>query len=74
MKILTRDKGVNSFKMFMAYKDLYMLKDVELYTAFSQCKEIGAVAQVHAENGDLIAEVSICIPQLLQRGNSHNLR
>ncbi|XP_015448440.1 dihydropyrimidinase [Pteropus alecto] len=56
MKILTQDKGVNSFKMFMAYKDLYMVSDRELYAAFSQCKEIGAIAQVHAENGDLIAE------------------
>ncbi|KAM9030902.1 dihydropyrimidinase-like isoform 3-T4 [Megaptera novaeangliae] len=56
MKILTQDKGVNSFKMFMAYKDLYMLRDGELYKVFSRCKEIGAIAQVHAENGDLIAE------------------
>ena len=57
MKILTQDKGVNSFKMFMAYMDMYMVRDVELYEAFSWCKEIGAIAQVHAENGDLIAEV-----------------
>ncbi|XP_006038291.1 dihydropyrimidinase [Alligator mississippiensis] len=56
MKILAQDKGVNSFKMFMAYKDLYMVGDSELYAAFSQCKQIGAIAQVHAENGDLIAE------------------
>uniref|UniRef100_A0A2K6FL15 Dihydropyrimidinase n=1 Tax=Propithecus coquereli TaxID=379532 RepID=A0A2K6FL15_PROCO len=56
MKILAQDKGVNSFKMFMAYKDVYMVRDAELYAAFSQCKEIGAIAQVHAENGDLIAE------------------
>ncbi|XP_036292498.1 dihydropyrimidinase isoform X2 [Pipistrellus kuhlii] len=56
MKILTQDKGVNSFKMFMAYKDVYMVGDAELYAAFSRCKEIGAIAQVHAENGDLIAE------------------
>ncbi|XP_031802966.1 dihydropyrimidinase isoform X3 [Sarcophilus harrisii] len=56
MKILTQNKGINSFKMFMAYKDLYMVRDEELYAAFSQCKEIGAIAQVHAENGDLIAE------------------
>nr|AAK00644.1 dihydropyrimidinase [Mus musculus] len=56
MKTLARDKGVNSFKMFMAYKGLYMVQDEQLYAAFSQCKEIGAIAQVHAENGDLIAE------------------
>ncbi|KAM4029324.1 dihydropyrimidinase isoform 1-T1 [Anomaloglossus baeobatrachus] len=56
MAVLARDKGVNSFKMFMAYKDVYMVNDMELYHAFSSCKEIGAIAQVHAENGDLIAE------------------
>uniref|UniRef100_A0A8D0E6C0 Dihydropyrimidinase n=1 Tax=Salvator merianae TaxID=96440 RepID=A0A8D0E6C0_SALMN len=56
MKILTQEKGVNSFKMFMAYKGVYMVGDVELHSAFSQCKQIGAIAQVHAENGDLIAE------------------
>ncbi|XP_036904267.1 dihydropyrimidinase isoform X2 [Sturnira hondurensis] len=56
MKVLTQEKGVNSFKMFMAYKDVYMVRDTELYAAFSRCKEIGAIAQVHAENGDLIAE------------------
>ncbi|XP_025936067.1 dihydropyrimidinase [Apteryx rowi] len=56
MKSLVQSKGVNSFKMFMAYKDLYMVNDEELYEAFSQCKELGAIAQVHAENGELIAQ------------------
>uniref|UniRef100_A0A3Q2Y1Z5 Dihydropyrimidinase n=1 Tax=Hippocampus comes TaxID=109280 RepID=A0A3Q2Y1Z5_HIPCM len=56
MEIIAKERGVNSFKMFMAYKDLYMLQDIDLYAAFAQCKTIGAIAQVHAENGDLIAE------------------
>ncbi|XP_065051421.1 dihydropyrimidinase-like [Rhopilema esculentum] len=58
MQILTSDKGVNSFKAFMAYKDVFQLDDGELYHAFKACREFGALAQVHAENGDLIHERS----------------
>ncbi|XP_012280481.1 dihydropyrimidinase isoform X1 [Orussus abietinus] len=54
METLVRDYGINSFKVFMAYRDLYMLRDPELIEVFSACKSIGAIAQVHAENGDLI--------------------
>lgn len=49
--------GVNSFHVFMAYKDQYMLKDVELHRVFKLCKQLGAIVTVHAENGSLIAEV-----------------
>ncbi|XP_015108387.1 dihydropyrimidinase isoform X2 [Diachasma alloeum] len=55
MATLVQDHGINSFKMFMAYKDLFMLHDAELIEAFSMCKNLGAVAMVHAENGDIIA-------------------
>ncbi|XP_077278131.1 collapsin Response Mediator Protein isoform X2 [Temnothorax americanus] len=56
MATLAKDHGVGSFKMFMAYRDMFMLRDPELIETFKACKEIGAVAMVHAENGDLIAE------------------
>lgn len=56
MGILTKNYGVNSFKMFMAYKDVFQLSDAELYQAFKRCKELGALAQVHAENGDIVLE------------------
>ncbi|XP_020290640.1 dihydropyrimidinase isoform X2 [Pseudomyrmex gracilis] len=56
METLTKIHGVNSFKMFMAYRDLLMLRDPDLIEAFKACKEIGAVAMVHAENGDIIYE------------------
>ncbi|CAH2060683.1 unnamed protein product, partial [Iphiclides podalirius] len=47
--------GINSFKMFMAYKDAWMLDDYHLYLAMETCKRLGALPQVHAENGDIIA-------------------
>ncbi|XP_066563123.1 dihydropyrimidinase-related protein 5b [Amia ocellicauda] len=56
METLVRDKGVNSFQMFMTYKDMFMLRDSELFQVFQSCKDIGAVARVHAENGELVAE------------------
>ncbi|EDO46551.1 predicted protein [Nematostella vectensis] len=56
MEILVKEKGINSFKTFMAYKDVMMINDAEMINCYKKCKEIGAIAQVHAENGDLIDE------------------
>lgn len=54
METLTKDKGVNSFKMFMAYKDVFLLEDPDMFCAFRRCRELGALPMVHAENGHLI--------------------
>eukprot|EP00124_Ichthyophonus_hoferi_P000883 Ihof_evm7s38 gene=Ihof_evmTU7s38 len=56
MKVLTEEKGINSFKCFMAYKDVMMINDFEMMHMFKHCRSLGALAQVHAENGDVIAE------------------
>ncbi|XP_067412514.1 dihydropyrimidinase-related protein 1 isoform X2 [Emydura macquarii macquarii] len=56
LDILVQDKGVNSFQVYMAYKDLYQMSDSQLYEAFTFLKGLGAVIMVHAENGDLIAQ------------------
>lgn len=40
----------------MAYKDLYQVSNTELYEIFTCLGELGAIAQVHAENGDIIAQ------------------
>uniref|UniRef100_A0A3Q1FH22 Dihydropyrimidinase like 5a n=1 Tax=Acanthochromis polyacanthus TaxID=80966 RepID=A0A3Q1FH22_9TELE len=56
MEKLVREHGVNSFQMFMAYKDMFMLRDSELFQALQHCKDIGAIARVHAENGELVTE------------------
>lgn len=53
---LAKVHGVTSFKAFMAYKGSLMVNDEELLGLFKLCKEIGALPQVHAENGDIIIE------------------
>ncbi|KAJ8707396.1 hypothetical protein PYW08_010648 [Mythimna loreyi] len=54
-QLTTEQYGVNSFKMFMAYKDAWMLDDYDLYCAMETCSELRALPQVHAENGNIIA-------------------
>jgi dihydropyrimidinase len=55
MAALVRDHGITSFKFFLAYKGGLMLPDEDLIAGFLRCRELGALAQVHAENGELIA-------------------
>jgi dihydropyrimidinase len=52
---LVRDHGITSFKFFLAYKGGLMLADEDLIAGFLRCRELGALPQVHAENGELIA-------------------
>lgn len=48
--------GINSFKFFMAYKGAVMIDDELLLQGLDKCKSLGALAMVHAENGDAVAE------------------
>jgi len=55
MEALVRQHGVASFKFFLAYKGGLMLPDEDILAGFLRCRELGALPQVHAENGELIA-------------------
>ena len=66
METIVKDKGINTFKHFLAYKGALMVNDDELYASFSRCAELGAIPMVHAENGDVVAELSA---KLLAEGN-----
>ncbi|HTP52917.1 MAG TPA: dihydropyrimidinase [Anaeromyxobacteraceae bacterium] len=57
MEALVRAHGVTSFKFFLAYKGGLMLSDEEIVAGFLRCRELGALPQVHAENGELIAHL-----------------
>ena len=66
MKAVT-ERGINTFKHFMAYKGALMVNDDELYASFRRCAELGAIPLVHAENGDVVAELQA---RLLAEGNT----
>eukprot|EP00892_Ulva_mutabilis_P012811 jgi/Ulvmu1/9902/UM057_0059.1 len=46
--------GVNSFKFFLAYKGALMVSDEQFLKGLQRCKELGALAMVHAENGEAV--------------------
>uniref|UniRef100_A0A1D1XX07 dihydropyrimidinase n=2 Tax=Anthurium amnicola TaxID=1678845 RepID=A0A1D1XX07_9ARAE len=56
MELMVKEKGINSFKFFMAYKGSLMISDELLLRGLEKCKSLGALAMVHAENGDAVAE------------------
>ncbi|MAY88854.1 MAG: dihydropyrimidinase [Pseudooceanicola sp.] len=67
METVVRERGINTFKHFMAYKGALMVNDDEMYASFQRLAELGGIAMVHAENGDVVAELSA---KLLAAGNT----
>ncbi|XP_058107462.1 dihydropyrimidinase-like isoform X2 [Magnolia sinica] len=55
MELMVKEKGINSFKFFLAYKGSLMISDELLLQGLEKCKSLGALAMVHAENGDGVA-------------------
>ncbi|MES9685199.1 dihydropyrimidinase [Gottfriedia acidiceleris] len=60
-------EGITSFKVFMAYKNVFQADDATLYRTLLAAKEYGALVMVHAENGDV---VDYLINQALAEGKT----
>ncbi|MEM6381840.1 MAG: dihydropyrimidinase [Pseudomonadota bacterium] len=67
METVVRDKGINTFKHFMAYKGALMVDDDEMFSSFQRCAALGALPLVHAENGDVVAQLQ---EKLMAEGNN----
>ena len=67
METVVKEKGINTFKHFMAYKGALMVDDDEMFSSFQRCAELGALPMVHAENGDVVAQLQA---KLMAEGNN----
>ncbi|PRX31952.1 dihydropyrimidinase [Meinhardsimonia xiamenensis] len=67
MATVVREHGINTFKHFMAYKGALMVNDDEMFASFQRLRELGAIPLVHAENGDIVADLQ---QKLLAEGNT----
>jgi len=61
------DEGVTSFKLFMAYKDVFLSDDGQIFRAFQKGAENGALMMMHAENG---AVIDTMVQQALAAGKT----
>ncbi|KAL9677896.1 hypothetical protein QQ045_015733 [Rhodiola kirilowii] len=48
------EKGINSFKFFQDFD--FKITDKEMIEGFRKCKSLGAIAMVHASNGDAVID------------------
>ncbi|HSD67457.1 MAG TPA: dihydropyrimidinase [Vicinamibacteria bacterium] len=64
---LTRDEGVTSFKLYLAYPGLLQVDDATFFRALLAARECGALTLVHAENGGVI---EVLVSRALARGET----
>src|SRR4051812_4033886 len=60
-------EGVTSFKLFMAYKGVFLSDDGQILRAFQKGAENGALMMMHAENGGVI---DVLVEQAVAAGNT----
>jgi dihydropyrimidinase len=54
LPVVMDEEGITSFKVFMAYKNVFQADDGTLFRTLVAAKELGGLVMVHAENGDVI--------------------
>jgi dihydropyrimidinase len=64
---LTRDEGVSSFKLYLAYPGVLQVDDGAFFRALQAARGCGALVMVHAENG---AVIDVFVKQALARGET----
>jgi dihydropyrimidinase len=61
------NEGVTSFKLFMAYKDVFLSDDGQIVKAMQKAADTGSMIMMHAENG---AVIDVLQQQALARGET----
>jgi len=57
MDLLIQEKGVSSFKFYLAYKNTMQVSDYCLFEALQRSGKNGALVCVHCENGDIVQKL-----------------
>ena len=61
------EEGITSFKVFMAYKNVFQADDGTLFKTLETARDLGGLVMVHAENGDVIDHL---VKKALADGNT----
>jgi dihydropyrimidinase len=61
------ERGISTFKLFMAYPNVLMIDDGLMFRVFQQAAKLGALCLIHAENGSAI---DVIVSQTLAEGKT----
>lgn len=64
---IVNDEGISSFKLYMAYPDVLMVDDADIYRTMRKVGDHGGMVNLHAENGVVIQAL---IEEALAAGNT----
>src|ERR1700726_1356139 len=59
--------GTSSFKIFLAYKNFFVVDDGEMYQTLTLAKKLGVIVTAHCENAELVARLQA---QLIAEGKT----